>query len=117
MASLFQGSPQTATSYATSTTESPKWMQDAIYNQIQWATNVAQTPYQGYAGDTVAPLSEMQKQAYANVGKNQDAWKTNMDYATSGMKDFSTKGTADDLRAAQNQYLRPGLVDKNPWHW
>lgn len=113
MASLFQGSPQTATSYATSTTESPKWMQDAIYNQIQWATNVAQTPYQGYAGDTVAPLSEMQKQAYANVGKNQDAWKTNMDSAASGMSGFATKGTAEDLKTAQNQYLRQGLVDKN----
>jgi len=113
MASLFQGSPQTATSYATSTTESPKWMQDAIYNQIQWATNLAQTPYQEYKLDTVAPLSEMQKKAYENVGKNQEAWKGNMDYATSGMKDFSTKGTADDLKTAQNQYLRQGLVDQN----
>ena len=113
MASLFQGSPNTATSYTTSTTETPKWMQDAIYNQIQWATNVAQTPYQEYALDTVAPLSAMQQQAYQNVASNQNAWKPDMDYATSGMKGFSTKGTADDLKTAQNQYLRQGLVDQN----
>ena len=113
MASLFQGSPQTATSYSTSTTETPKWMQDAIYNQIQWATNVAQTPYQEYGLDTVAPLSEMQKQAYQNVQTNQGAWQPNMDYATSGMKGFSTKGTADQLKQSQDQYLRQGLVDQN----
>ena len=113
MASLFQGSPNTATSYTTSTTETPRWMQDAIYNQIQWATNVAQTPYQEYALDTVAPLSAMQQQAYQNVASNQNAWKPDMDYATSGMKGFSTKGTADDLKTAQNQYLRQGLVDQN----
>jgi len=113
MASLFQGSPQTATSYSTSTSETPKWMQDAIYNQIQWATNTAQTPYQEYGLDTVAPLSAMQKQAYENVRKNQGAWQPNMDFATSGMKDFSSKGTADQLRQAQDQYLRQGLVDQN----
>ena len=113
MPSLFQGSPNTATSYTTSTTETPRWMQDAIYNQIQWATNVAQTPYQEYALDTVAPLSAMQQQAYQNVASNQNAWKPDMDYATSGMKEFSTKGTADDLKTAQNQYLRQGLVDQN----
>jgi len=113
MPSLFQGSPQTATSYTTSTTETPRWMQDAIYNQIQWATNVAQTPYQEYALDTVAPLSALQQQAYQNVSSNQNLWKADTDYATSGMKGFSTKGTADDLKTAQNQYLRQGLVDQN----
>ena len=113
MASLFQGSPQTATSYATSTTETPKWMQDAIYNQIQWATNVANTPYQGYDLATVAPLSALQQQAYQKVQENQGAYKTDMDAATSGMAAFGTKGTADALRTAQNQYLRQGLVDTN----
>jgi hypothetical protein len=113
MASLFQGSPQTATSYATSTTETPKWMQDAIYNQIQWATNVANTPYQGYDLATVAPLSALQQQAYQKVQENQGAYKTDMDAATSGMTGFGTKGTADALRTEQNKYLRQGLVDTN----
>lgn len=64
MASLFQGSPQTATSYATQANETPRWMQDAIYNQIQWAQNVANTPYQRYELPTVAELSPLQQQAY-----------------------------------------------------
>ena len=64
MGSLFQGTPQTATSYTTSNTETPKWLQDAIYNQIQMATNVANAPYQPYQGPTVAELSPLQQQAY-----------------------------------------------------
>lgn len=113
MGSLFQGSPQTATSYTTSSTETPKWMQDAIYNQIQVATNVANTPYQPYSLPTVAELSPLQQQAYKQVQDQQGAWKGDMNYASSGMKDFSTKGTADALKTAQGQYLRQDLVGKN----
>ena len=110
---LFDGTPQLATSYASSTSETPKWMQDAIFNQIRLATNESQKPYQEYGLPTVAPLSEMQKQAYQNVATNQNAWRGGMDYATSGMRDLSTRGTADALRTAQNQSLRPGLTDQN----
>jgi len=113
MASLFQGAPQTATSYSTSTSETPKWMQDAIYNQIQWATNVAQKPYESYALDTVAPLSEMQKQAYQNVQNNQGAWQPNMTNATNTMTGLTTAGTAAGLKNDQNQYLQPNLVGQN----
>lgn len=113
MGSLFQGSPQVATSYTTSSTETPKWMQDAIYNQIQVATNIANTPYQPYSLPTVAELSPLQQQAYKQVQDQQGAWKGDMNYASSGMKGFSTKGTADELKTAQNQYLRQGLVDQN----
>ena len=113
MGSLFQGSPQTATSYTTSSTETPKWMQDAIYNQIQVATNVANTPYQPYSLPTVAELSPLQQQAYKQVQNQQGGWKGDMNYASSGMKDFSTKGTADALKAEQGKYLRQDLVGKN----
>ena len=113
MGSLFQGSPQTATSYTTSSTETPKWMQDAIYNQIQVATNIANTPYQPYSLPTVAELSPLQQQAYKQVQDQQGGWKGDMNYASSGMKDFSTKGTADALKAEQGKYLRQDLVGKN----
>jgi len=113
MGSLFQGSPQTATSYTTSSTETPKWMQDAIYNQIQMAQNVANTPYQSYEMPTVAELSPLQQQAYQQVQQNQGAWAPAMDFAQTGMQGFASKGTADQLRSDQNQYLRQGLVDQN----
>jgi hypothetical protein len=112
MASLFEGSPQTATSYTTSNTESPKWLQDAIYNQIQVASNIANTPYQEYAAPRVAELSPLQKQAYQQVQQNQGAWKPEMDFASQGMQDFAGKGTAEGLTTAQGQYLRPGMVSQ-----
>ena len=106
MGSLFQGSPQTATSYATSSTETPKWMQDAIYNQIQIAQNIANKPFQSYDMPTVAELSPLQQQAYKNVQSNQGFYQGDIDKAQTGMYDFGSKGTADTLRTAQNQYLQ-----------
>ena len=110
--SLFQGTPQTATSYATSSTETPKWMQDAIYNQIQVAQNIANTPYQAYDLPTVAELSPLQQRAYADVVANQGFWKETMGKAQAGMEGFSSKETADRLRADQANYLRQDLVNK-----
>lgn len=113
MGSLFQGSPQTATSYTTSSTETPKWMQDAIYNQIQVAQNIANAPYQAYDMPTVAELSPLQQQAYKQVQANQGFYQGDIDKAQSGMYEFGSKGTADQLRQEQGQYLRQGLVDQN----
>jgi len=90
MAGLFQGDPQTATSYTTSSTETPKWMQDAIYNQIQWATNLANTPYQSYDLPTVAGLSPLQQQAYSNVEANQGAWAPQLGQAAQGTQSLAS---------------------------
>ena len=107
MGSLFQGSPQTATSYTTSSTETPKWMQDAIFNQVQWAQNLANKPYQSYDLPTVAELSQNQQDAYKNVVKNQGFYQTDLDAAQKGMSAFGTgKETASGLQTAQNQYLQ-----------
>lgn len=113
MATLFQGDPQKATSYTTSSSETPKWMQDAIYNQIQWATNVAQQPYQSYEMPRVAELSPLQQQAYKNVVANQGFWQGDIDKAQTDMYGFSSKGTADQLGQQQAPYLRQDLVGAN----
>jgi glucan biosynthesis protein len=88
MSSLFQGSPQTATSYTTSSTETPKWMQDAIYNQIQVAQNIANKPYQAYDMPTVAELSPLQQQAYKQVQDNQGFYQADLDKAQADMYGF-----------------------------
>jgi hypothetical protein len=88
-------------------------MQDAIYNQIQVAQNIANAPYQAYDMPTVAELSPLQQQAYRQVQSNQGFYQGDLDKAQSGMYGFSNKGTADALQQAQGQYLRQGLVDQN----
>ena len=113
MASLFEGQPKTATSYVSSTSEMPKWMQDAVYNQIQVAQNIANKPYEGYEGQTVAGLSPLQQQAYQQVQQNVGTWRPDMTFASTGMKGFAEKSTADQLRGAQAPYLRQDLVGAN----
>jgi len=114
MPSLFQGSPQTATSYTTQANETPRWMQDAIYNQIQLAQNVAGTPYQRYQLPTVAELSPLQQRAYQDVVSNQGAWRGATDAAQAGMRGISTAGTAQGLRADQGAFMsRPDLVQSD----
>ena len=113
MGSLFTGTPQAATSYTTTTSESPKWMQDAIFNQLQWAQNIANKPYESYDLPSIAELSPLQQQAYTNIENQQGAYKADMDAATTGMTNLTTANTADALRSAQGDYLRKDLVGQN----
>ena len=135
MASLFEGAPKTATSYVKSNTEMPEWMQDAVYNQIQVATNLANKPYEEYqlsGASGVAQLTPLQQAAYSKVAGNAGvsftyddkgnvtgtqfgtpAHMATLGKSISGMEGFSTKGTADQLRDEQAKWLRQGLVDTN----
>lgn len=88
--SLFKGEPQKATSYVTSTTETPKWLQDAIYNQIYQATNVANTPFTPYKGTLVEPAKEQQLAAYKAVTENQGLWKAPFEAAQTGLEKLTT---------------------------
>jgi hypothetical protein len=110
---LFQGKPQTATSYVKTSTETPKWMQDAIYNQIQVATNLANKPYQEYEAPRVATLTPLQQQAYKDINANQGFWKSGIDAAQTDMYGYAQKGTADELTTEQARYLNPSLVGTN----
>jgi hypothetical protein len=84
MAGIFQGSPQMAFSTTSSTTQTPDWMQKAIYDQIVAATNTAAMPYEPYSLPTVAELSPLQQQAYQQVQTNQGSWQPGMAAAQVG---------------------------------
>lgn len=112
MAGYF-GTTNPATSYVETTTETPKWMQDAIYNQIQWATNISQMPYQAYGLPTVAELTPYQQQAYQNIAGQQGAWQPEFQRAQAGMGNIAGAETAGGLQQAQSQYLQPGLAGGN----
>ena len=86
MGSLFQGAPQTATSYTTSTTETPRWMQDAIFNQIQISQNLANRPFESYDLPTGAALSPVQQQAYRQVQQAQGAYQPDLDASAAGIR-------------------------------
>lgn len=108
MGSIFQGTPQTATSYASSTSQTPQWMQDAIYNQVQWAQNAANTPYQSYNLPTVAGLSPLQQQSEQAIQGAQGQWKPALSAAEQGTQNLAGQTTAGTLQDLQSQYLNPG---------
>jgi len=113
MGSIFQGTPQNATSYTTSSTETPKWMQDAIYNQINWAQNIANKPYESYDLPTVAGLSQLQQDAYAGIEAAQGIGQEDLGKAQAGMETLSSQDTTTRLRSDQADYLRKDLVGAN----
>ena len=86
MVSLFQGAPQSATSYTESTTETPRWMQDAIFNQIQISTNLANRPFESYDLPTIAQLSPLQQQAYQQVQTAQGAYQPDLNASAAGIR-------------------------------
>jgi hypothetical protein len=64
MASLLSGTPGSTTQ--TVTTQTPPWMQDAIYNTVSWAQNLANKPYVAYEGPRIAgftPTEQLGMQA------------------------------------------------------
>lgn len=103
MGSLFQGDPQKATSYVTSTTETPKWLQDAIYNQIYQSTNVANTPFTPYTGTLVAAAKPQQTKAYEAVSENFGAFQPALNKAQQGAEALST---APGAMAAASPYMQ-----------
>ena len=84
--SLFKGTANNQSAYVTKTDETPRWMQDAIYNQIQTATNIANIPYQAYNLPTVAELSPLQQQAYTQIQNQQGDWQAGMTAAQTGVQ-------------------------------
>lgn len=101
---------QSAPTYATSSSETPKWMQDAIYNQVQLATNVAGTPYEQYQGQLVAGLSPYQQAAYQQVAANQGAWVPAMNQAQVGTGALTNTSAATN---AASPYLNAASNNSN----
>ncbi len=115
MASLFQGAPQTATSYVTTTQEMPKWLQDAIYNQIQTATNIANRPYTPYQPQTFVD-PEAYRQSRPDVynafmqggGGDANAWRN---FATQHYQQY---GYAEPGTMGGTSYLGGNVVGLSP---
>jgi len=117
MGSIFQGTPQSASTYSSSTTETPKWMQDAIYNQVNWSQNIANKPFESYSLPTVAELSPMQQQAYTGISNAQGDYKNNFAAAQQGMAGMAgiptipaTNTSAASNQATNNQVIDDGLL-------
>ena len=78
----------------------------SVINQIQLAQNLANKPYQKYELPTLAEFTDNQDQAYKDIVKNQGFYQADLDKTQTAMYDFGSKGTAGDLKTAQDKYLQ-----------
>lgn len=92
MASLLSGSPGSTTS--TVTTQTPPWMQDAIYNTVSWAQNLANKPYVPYEGPRLAGFTPTEQMGMQAAVQEAGAFKPYMGLAT------GTLGQAAGIKTA-----------------
>ena len=105
---------QQKTSVDFTTTDTPAWMQAAIYDQIANARNVASANYKPYdLLPTVAALNPSQTQAYSQVQQNSTNFNAptgmnaGLTNAATAMKAYQNSNTATGLSTGQTNYLSP----------
>lgn len=113
MASLFEGSPINTSTTTSTVSQTPGWMQQAIYELVNNSRLASNLPYQDYdasqassqealAGNRIASPTAMQQQAWGNVQDNVGMWQPQYQQAMSGYSDLSQSPGA---AAAANPYL------------
>lgn len=124
MADLFTGTPQTSSGASTTSTATPTWYQDAVYQNVQNAKAISSQPQQQYALPTVAELSPLQlkaQQMASNVGQGS----ATIDAAIAGLQGaggsqasgavapwLSQAAAIDPMKDAQKYYdKQTGVLD------
>ncbi|MFI3197883.1 MAG: hypothetical protein QX196_06125, partial [Methylococcaceae bacterium] len=106
MASLFAGTPQTAPSYAATTTDVPKWLQDYTVDLFSQQRAVSGTPYQPYAlpriAETTAPTTQAQNLVQSSVGAYQPA----VGGAIAGTQGLAGATSVGNVNAYMNPYTQ-----------
>jgi hypothetical protein len=109
---------QSKTSVDFTTTDTPAWMQQAIYDQIANARNAASVNYEPYKLPTVAALNPNQTQAYSQIQQNSTNFNAptgmnaGLTNAATAMKAYQDSDTATGLSTGQTNYLSPNTPTK-----
>lgn len=89
MSSLFDGTPVTAATSSQSLTQTPQWLRDAVYNQVQNVQNVAALPMGQYNGQLVAGPTGNQQAAWNAANQNLSMWQPASNAALGGLQNLA----------------------------
>lgn len=109
---------QKKTSVDFTSTETPAWMQSAIYDQIQNSIAAADRPYVSYTLPTIAALNPNQTQAYSQIQQNSTNFNAptgmnaGLTSAATAMKAYQNSNTATGLSTGQSNYLSSNTPTK-----
>lgn len=104
LSGLFQGTPQAAPSYATTSTDVPKWLQDYTVDLFSQQRAVSALPYQSYTLPRVAGTTAPTTQAYNLVEQNVGGWKPEITSATAGTQQLANTGAYQNVGNYMNPY-------------
>ena len=104
LSGLFQGTPQAAPSYATTSTDVPKWLQDYTVDLFSQQRAVSALPYQTYQLPRVAGTTAPTTQAYNLVEQNVGSWQPGITSATAGTQQLANTGAYQNVGNYMNPY-------------
>lgn len=103
MGFLFDSGTDTVPTSSTSTVKLPAWLDQGGQDTYNFASDIASTPYQGYEGPRIAPLTPNETAGITMAG-NTGSWAPAVG-AAGEMFDGATRGIAGtDLSAYMNPY-------------
>lgn len=89
LSGLFQGTPQAAPSYTTTTSDVPKWLQDYTVDLFSQQRAVSSLPYQQYQLPRIAQTTAPTQQAYNLIQGNVGNWQDPMNAALTGTQNLA----------------------------
>lgn len=104
LSGLFQGTPQAAPSYSSTTSDVPKWLQDYTVDLFSQQRAVSSLPYQQYQLPRIAGTPEATQQAYETVQNNVGAWQPAMQNAVTGTQDLANTKAYENVGDYMNPY-------------
>lgn len=104
LSGLFQGTPQQAPSYTTSTSDVPKWLQDYTVDLFSQQRAVSALPYQTYGLPRVAQTTDPTKQAYGVVQNSVGDYQAPVGAALTGTQNLANTGSFSNVGNYMNPY-------------
>jgi hypothetical protein len=106
MASLFAGEPLQAPSYATTTTDVPKWLQDYTVDLFSQQRAVSGTPFQPYTLPRIADVTAPTTAAQNLITSSTGAYQPTLQNAISGTQGLAGATSVGNINAYMNPYTQ-----------
>jgi hypothetical protein len=104
LSGLFQGTPQAAPSYTTSTSDVPKWLQDYTVDLFSQQRAVSALPYQQYQLPRIAQTTAPTQRAYDVVGQSIGQFEQPVTSAITGTQNLAGTGSYANVGNYMNPY-------------
>ena len=104
LSGLFQGTPQAAPSYTTTTSDVPKWLQDYTVDLFSQQRAVSALPYQQYQLPRIAQTTAPTQQAYNMVQQSIGDFEQPVTGAITGTQNLAGTGAFANVGNYMNPY-------------